>query len=153
MKVTAEQIEARIVSQHFFTAGQGAAFAAVGKHDEPIPDALYDVTICVLVLDNGHKSVGVNTGAIDRSQFDPLKAREMARKDAFDQLWPLLGFELRERLYCAGEGRLTGDRVSDARKMIGAGAIGVSPEGVVDLGLDEAPAGPTGLRPDRGPEA
>lgn len=63
-----------------------------------VPPALGHVTICVLILRNGHKIVGVNTGPVSGANFDVELARKMARQNAIDQIWPLMGFLLRERL-------------------------------------------------------
>lgn len=98
-RVTKEDVLATIASEHYFTALQGAAFAAVGRHLEEIPAALGEVTFCVLILKNGHKIVGVNTGSISPKLFDAELARKLAREDALDRIWPLLGYQLREKLF------------------------------------------------------
>lgn len=101
-RVTKDDVLATIASEHYCTALQGVAFASVGRHLEEIPAALGEVTICVLLLKNGHKIVGVNTGAISPKLFDAELARKLAREDAIDRIWPLLGYQLRERLHANG---------------------------------------------------
>lgn len=59
------------------------------------------VTFCVLILQNGHRIVGVNTGPVSAANFDANLGRTMARKNAVDQIWPLLGYALRDRLAAA----------------------------------------------------
>lgn len=96
--ITLDDVEAQIVDEHYFTAAQGAAFAAVGKHDRPIPGALCEVTLCALLLRNGTKIVGVNYGPVDPVAFNPMVGRDAARADAVRQIWPLMGYALREQL-------------------------------------------------------
>lgn len=65
-------------------------------------DPLRLITFCVLILQNGHRIVGVNTGPVSAANFDPELGRKLARANAVDQIWPLLGYALRDRL--VGEG-------------------------------------------------
>lgn len=96
-RVTPADIEASIVSEFFFTALDGVA----GRHGglpDPYPDALGMVTMCVIFMANGTKVVGVNTGPVSRENFDAELAKKLARKNATDQIWPMMGYALRERL-------------------------------------------------------
>ena len=63
-----------------------------------MPASLSHVTICVLILRNGTKIVGVNEGPVSPENFDPEIGRRYAREKAIDQVWPLLGFRLRDKL-------------------------------------------------------
>lgn len=111
-RVTPAEIEAEIEAEHYFTAEEGFVgilairnaqgmqpgdTATVGVATD-VPDVLALITICVLVLKNGHRSVGVNEGPVSAETFDAQVGRKMARQKAIDQLWPLLGFRLRDRL-------------------------------------------------------
>ena len=60
--------------------------------------ALGLLTFCVLVLRNGTKIVGINYGAIDPAQHSAAQGRFEARAHAIDQIWPLMGYALREQL-------------------------------------------------------
>jgi hypothetical protein len=60
-----------------------------------------NVTICTLTLANGHKVVGVNEGPVSAANFDQEIGCELAYKHAVDQVWPLEGYLLRERLFRA----------------------------------------------------
>lgn len=111
-RVTLEQIEAAIVRQDFFTAEQGIAGEAggpaqladkilAGRAPERDLKRLEQVTLCVLTLENGHVSVGVNYGPVDPQLFDQFTARRLAREHAIDQLWSLFGFALRETMAAA----------------------------------------------------
>lgn len=95
-RVSLLDVESAIVAEHYFTAAHGvAASGGVVQSDD---DALRMLTFCVLVLHNGTRIVGINYGAIDPAQHDAERGRRDAREDAIRQVWPLLGYALRERL-------------------------------------------------------
>lgn len=104
-RITPADIEANIASEHFFTAAQGV----VGEHLSTIPhgpipgsiEALTQVTFCVLILRNGTKIVGVNYGSIDPAKHSAAQGRFEARAQAVEQIWPLMGYELRSKLAAA----------------------------------------------------
>lgn len=56
------------------------------------------LTICVLTLRNGYMIVG-HAAPASKDNFDEQVGRELALKDARSQMWPLMGFHLREKLY------------------------------------------------------
>lgn len=58
-----------------------------------------NVTICTLTTANGHKVVGVNEGPVSAPNFDQEIGCELAYKHAVDQVWPLEGYLLRQRLH------------------------------------------------------
>ena len=102
-RVTAADVEAEIHGIYFFTAEQGARLAIAEEGAAgagPLADALplRQVTVCVLVTRNGHRLVGVNTGPVSPENFDAELGRKLARANAVDQLWPLLGYQLRCQL-------------------------------------------------------
>lgn len=119
-RITPADIEANIASEHYFTASDGVDGADIGRLREQNPDApttlealvmerqrlrsdgvmfqLRLLTFCVLVLRNGTKVVGVNYGAIDPARHDPEMGRTEARKAAIEQVFPLMGCELRSKL-------------------------------------------------------
>jgi Phage protein (N4 Gp49/phage Sf6 gene 66) family len=99
-RITPDDIEASIASEHYFTAEHGAHAAFQdGEGDPPHYDgALSLITICVLILKNGHRIVGVNEGPVSAENFDAEIGRRYAREKAIDQVWPLLGYELRSKL-------------------------------------------------------
>jgi len=57
------------------------------------------VTTCCLTLRNGTKVVGINYGSVSASNYCPEKGRQYAREHAIEQVWPLEGYLLRQRLY------------------------------------------------------
>ena len=100
-RVTPDGIEARITSEFYFTAAQGAYGAAgegfKGNPDE-IADSLHRLTICVLVLVNGFTILGKSAPA-SAANFDAELGRNIARADAVNQIWALEGYLLREHLF------------------------------------------------------
>jgi hypothetical protein len=106
-RVTPADIEANIASEHYFTAAQGdakaqedAAFsngALNGAAIRQIPDSLKLLTFCVLVLGNGFTVVGESACASPEN-FDAEMGRKIARQNAINKVWPLMGYELRTRL-------------------------------------------------------
>lgn len=104
--VTIADLEAEIVSEHYFTAAQGDAKAvedaamATGARDttgRSTPAVLGQLTFCVLVLRNGFTVTG-ESACVSAANFDAAKGRTYAREKAVNALWPLLGFRLRDRL-------------------------------------------------------
>ena len=99
-RVTPEDIEANIASEHCFTAKDGL-IGSLGDAYELLGlqlDTFARVTICTMILRNGHKIVGVNEGPVSLANFDPEMGRKLARQKAIDQIWPLMGYELRSKL-------------------------------------------------------
>ena len=100
-RVTQDAIEENIVSEYYFTAGNGidgAMLEALPGTPYSYEKSLDNVTFCVLVLQNGFKVVGINEGPVSFDNFDATLARKFAREDAIEQIWPLMGYALAERL-------------------------------------------------------
>lgn len=102
-RVTPQQIEDAIKSEHYFTAADGAYQAGrerdySEKEWEGIKGPLQLVTVCVMILKNGHRIVGVNEGPVSPANFDAELGRSMARQKAVDQIWPLEGYLLKQKL-------------------------------------------------------
>jgi len=98
-RVTPADVEASIASEFYFTAADGC-FGAIGHRPNGVRagTALSLLTFCVLILRNGTKIVGINYGSIDPAQHSVERGREDARAQAVEQIWPLLGYELRSKL-------------------------------------------------------
>lgn len=95
-RVTMADIEAAIASEHYFTADDGEWGAS--KHaNKPKHPQLSLLTFCVLVMRNGFTVVGKSACASPEN-FDPELGRKIARQDAVNQVWPLMGYELRSKL-------------------------------------------------------
>jgi len=103
-RVTQADIEANIVSEHYFTAKQG--WAKAQEDEDPIgdwldvPEPLGLLTFCVLVLRNGFTVTGESACASPEN-FDPEIGRRVARANAVQKLWPLMGYALKQDLYRA----------------------------------------------------
>lgn len=103
--VTPEELEAEIASERYFSAAEGvmgAYHARGGVHPHGRTPSKEEhmrlglLTICVLVLKNGFTVVGTSA-CVNPGNFDEEKGREIARRKAVEQLWPLLGFRLADR--------------------------------------------------------
>lgn len=97
-RVTPADIEANIVSEHYFTAEQGAfaAFNSPAGADVVSP-ALSLLTFCVLVLKNGFTVTGESACASPEN-FDAKLGRKIARQKAVSKIWTLMGYALKEQL-------------------------------------------------------
>lgn len=101
-RITPDDIKRAIQSEHYFSAADGYAGAA-SLETEPgadimPPPELDLLTFCVLILHNGYTVVGKSAVASPEN-FNEEIGRKVARDDAIDQLWPLMGFALKERLH------------------------------------------------------
>ena len=105
-RVTPADIEAEIASEHYFTAWDGrlgalARDAYVGRARPLENDAdlvpLGLLTFCVLVLRNGFTVTGESACASPEN-FNAEIGRRIARENAAEKIWPLLGFRLRDEL-------------------------------------------------------
>ena len=105
-RVTPADIDANIVSEHYFTARDGRRGAIqdgtyegrerpeFGESDLARLDLL---TFCVLVLRNGFTVTGESACASPEN-FDAEIGRKIARENAVNKIWPLMGYELRTKL-------------------------------------------------------
>ena len=98
-RITPADIEANIASEHYFTAADGARMSSHGNH--PIHNlntgSLGLLTFCVLVLRNGFTVTGESACASPEN-FDAEIGRKIARQNAINKVWPLMGYALKERL-------------------------------------------------------
>jgi hypothetical protein len=134
-RVTPADVQANIVSEHYFTAADAVAGTAtpaayefynpatghaivdysehtyVGQLSRekgyvPLPlvkkptvaeAPLGLLTFCVLVLRNGFTVTGESACASPEN-FDAEVGRKIARQNAVQKIWPLMGYELRSKL-------------------------------------------------------
>lgn len=97
-RVTPQDIEEAISSEHYFTASQGVAGANYRIHDPNKKGPLSLLTFCVLVLSNGFTVTG-ESACVSPENFDAEIGKKIARENAINKVWPLLGFALRQRLH------------------------------------------------------
>lgn len=88
-RVTLDDIEANIFDEDYFTAGEAAARKA--------GDPMHLLTFCVLVLRNGFTVTGESACASPEN-FDAEIGRKIARQNAVQKIWPLMGYALRQQL-------------------------------------------------------
>ena len=95
-RVTPADIEANIRAETYFTAFDG--FMADDRDmTMQDADALKLLTFCVLVLRNGFTVTGESACASPEN-FDAEIGRKIARQNAVQKIWPLMGYELRTKL-------------------------------------------------------
>ena len=116
-RITPQDIEANIVSEHYFTARDGRRGAVadgtyVGRERPQFGEAdlaaLDLLTFCVLVLRNGFTVTGESACASPEN-FDAEVGRKIARQNAMQKIWPLMGYELRSQLAAEARGDVNHD--------------------------------------------
>ena len=103
-RITPADIKANIDSEHYFTAGQAVGEIRAATYPEALAkcEALDLLTFCVLVLKNGFTVTGESACASPEN-FDAEIGRKIARENAVNKIWPLMGYELKTRLASATE--------------------------------------------------
>ena len=105
-RVTPADIEANIASAHYFTAKDGVIgdLFTSGLIDDPdghdLPQSLGLLTFCVLTLRNGFTVTGESACASPEN-FNAEIGRNIARQNAVQKIWPLMGYALKQQLYLA----------------------------------------------------
>lgn len=98
-RITPADIEANITGDFYFTAEDGV-FGSLESSVEQIksrPESLRLLTFCVLTLRNGFTVTGESACASPEN-FDAEVGRKIARQNAVNKIWPLMGYELRSKL-------------------------------------------------------
>lgn len=99
-RITPADIEANIASEHYFTAADGVNGVLeregekVRVHEE---SQLGLLTFCVLTLQSGFTVTGESACASPEN-FDAELGRKIARQNAVNKVWPLMGYALKEKL-------------------------------------------------------
>ena len=107
-RVTPADIEANIAAEIYSTGLDCAAEAAgdargVFNRIKPdvdltvVNDSLRLLTFCVLVLRNGF-TITDESAYASPENFDAEIGRKIARQNAVQKIWPLMGYELRSKL-------------------------------------------------------
>ena len=93
-RVTPDDIEANIISEHYFTASHGV----IGSGGEvKFGSPLLLLTFCVLVLRNGFTVTGESVCASPEN-FDAELGCKISRQNAVQKIWPLMGYALKDKL-------------------------------------------------------
>lgn len=99
-RVTPADIEANIAGEVYFTAAQAADSAngvpAMDEFREKY-QSLQHLTFCVLVLRNGFTVTGESACASPEN-FDADIGKKIARANAVQKIWPLMGYALKQQL-------------------------------------------------------
>lgn len=106
-RITPQEVQGNIAHCHYFTAYQGALMNCdpvkfreaqkFGGDPEGISTSLRLLTFCVLVLKNGF-TVSGESACASPENFDEEIGRKIARQNAEQKIWPLMGYELRSKL-------------------------------------------------------
>ena len=101
-RVKLSDIEAAIAARFDVTADDAVRHGAWTVTDQqahvtPMLDRLRILSICILVMKNGYTVIGKSVPA-SPANFDRDLGKAFAYDDAVRQLWPLMGFALRDRL-------------------------------------------------------
>jgi len=92
-RVTPADIEANIASEHYFVAADGTDYSSDIR-----PAALELLTFCVLELRSGFTVTGESACASPEN-FDAEIGRKIARANAVNKIWPLMGYALKQKLH------------------------------------------------------
>ncbi len=105
-RVTPADIENNIASESYFTAADGVR-GAIGGESPVLAEYVTQpggplslLTFCVLTLWNGFTVTGESACASPEN-FDAEIGRKVARANAVQKIWPLMGYELRSKLAAA----------------------------------------------------
>lgn len=92
-RVTLDEITRSITGMYYVTGYDVASATHAGEPQ----NELRTLTICLLVMKNGFTVIGKAAPASPEN-FNVELGRKFAYEDAVRQLWPLMGFALREKL-------------------------------------------------------
>ena len=118
-RVTLDDLRNEIAGEYTFTLGDVARGLNL-----PVLADMDITTLHVCVLRNGFTTIGTAASA-DRENFNAEFGARRAREKAVEQIWPLLGFRMRDRLLVQPQQSFAGGE-SDQRKT-----------GIVDLPKDQ----------------
>lgn len=98
-RVSLDDIRANIAFTTFLTGIEAVEVAKLheGQFNADASRSLRTLTICLMVLKNGFSIIG--TGLSPPENFDAELGKKLAYDDAVKQVWPLMGYELRQRLF------------------------------------------------------
>ena len=97
-RVTPADIESQICSEFYFTAADGVrGESEMGTSPAGRAKSLELLTFCVLVLRNGFTVTGESACASPEN-FNAEVGRKIARQNAVQKIWPLMGYALRSKL-------------------------------------------------------
>lgn len=96
-RVTDAKIAAEIESEFYFTPMDAARGLGIDAYF-PSSTPMARLTFCVLVLKNGFTVTG-QSACVSPENFNEEIGKRIARDKAVEQVWPLLGFRLADRIH------------------------------------------------------
>lgn len=96
-RVSLDAIQNNIWQATYFTADTAVENAIGGSLDAGLKKTLGTLTICIMVMRNGFTVVGKSAPASPEN-FDAALGRKFSYEDCIRQLWPLMGYALRDKL-------------------------------------------------------
>ena len=106
-RVTPDDLQDNIAECVYFTAAQGVHSAWLRNGDneklftpDQVVGPLSRLTFCVLVLRNGFTVTGESPCASPEN-FDAEIGKKIARQNAEQKIWPLMGYALKQHLHDA----------------------------------------------------
>ncbi len=98
-RVSLADIEANIAGEVYMTGNDVLPVAIPDTPDMHVLERNLSVmTVCFIVMKNGFTVIG-KTAPADPQNFDRDLGRKFAREDAIRQIWPLMGYALRQKLH------------------------------------------------------
>ncbi len=94
-RVTPMDIEVNIKHEVYFTAAEAVDVITASANP-----ALELLTFCVITLQNGFTVTGESACASPEN-FDAEIGRKVARQNAVQKIWPLMGYQLKQQLHLA----------------------------------------------------
>ncbi len=91
-RVSLQDIESSIAAVHYRSGAE-----CIGHTNASI---LRILTVCFVIMENGFIVIGKAAPA-SPDNYDAKLGEKLAYEDAVRQIWPLMGFELRQRLFSA----------------------------------------------------
>lgn len=91
-RVALEDIKSAINARYDFTAD-----AAIEAMQMPVNRELRVLSICILVMRNGFTVIGKSAPASPEN-FNADLGKRFAYEDTIKQLWPLMGYALRDKM-------------------------------------------------------
>ena len=98
-RITPIDIDNSIQSEYYFTAANGVDGSMMNEESVSYSYecTLELLTFCILVLKNGFTVTGESACASPEN-FDAEVGRKIAKANAVNKIWPLLGYELKTKL-------------------------------------------------------
>jgi hypothetical protein len=97
-RVALADIEANIIGEFYMSGDAVVPDATTSTMNNLISiKNLSLLSVCFIVLKNGFTVIGKSAPA-DEANFNRALGHKFAREDAIRQIWPLMGYALRDRL-------------------------------------------------------